>query len=171
MLGFQLWIWGVGGHRNLQTTAIICLFNNCQRTSTQAVSVWGHFKGAARTCLYMSFRKHTHLSLLSMCLGVELLDHRMCICPNLENTISKWSNVIVKIFTPINSVLSVILMLVILCRSACVCMCVIFFWWLMRLRITFLDFLYWMFILNFIILLSYFFCLWVRYVFSFHLSA
>ena len=54
-------------------------------------------------------------------LGLELLDHSICLCSTLVNAINEWSNVIIKIFPLINSVLFVILALVILCGGAWLC--------------------------------------------------
>lgn len=116
---------------------------------------------------YNFFSEHTHISLLTTYLGMELLDHRV-------RNFSKYHQQMIqcdcRIFTPVNT--DSHFHISHLCGGASQCGRVhILFWWIMKLMITFLHFLYWAFIFKFIFyyltllslgLFVLFFSIWLR---------
>ena len=110
-------------------------------------------------CIHV-YKENVSIYLCWQYLGVELLNHRVYIYSTLVNAINKWSNVIVEVLTPISSVyLSFLCWLFCVVVSDCACVRVVV-WWLSKSMVTFWGFLYWIFLLNFIIL-SYFCWLWI----------
>lgn len=122
-------------------------------------------------CAYMCLlRWWMHISLLTIYLGVKVLDHSVHVCSTLVNTINKWADVIVEIWTPIDSGLSAIFISVLLCSGALLCThaCCVLMSNEVAVHLFGLSLLSIHFKCHYFII---FCCLWVWYVFFFYPSA